>query len=163
VDVLITALNNSGIRVLGALHSSSETSLQVIVPLPLEPPIPVSLEVSHEYFGEGEITSCDQRDGSYVVDIKVGEMRREPRFTVSDPVQLTLLEMPDAPSIQGEISDLSKSGLALLASSQVPIGQPVKVELADAVVMGQVRYSKPTPEGFKTGVEIESVLIQQKT
>jgi PilZ domain len=163
VDVLITALDNSGIRVPGVLHSLSETSLQVTVSMPLLPQTPVSVEVSHEFFGDGEITTCENRDGSYFVDVKVSEMRHEPRFTVSDPVQLTLLDMPDTPSIQGEISDLSKSGLALLASSQLPIGQPVKVQLADAVVLGQVRYSNPTSEGFKTGVETESVLFQQKT
>lgn len=130
---------------------------------PLQPQTPVSLKLSDEYFGDGEITNCEPSGGSYFVDIKLNQMRREPRFTVSHPVQLTLLDMPDTPSVQGEISDLSKSGLALLASSQLPIGQPVKVELGDTVVLGQVRYSNPAPEGFKTGVETESVLFPQKT
>ena len=163
MDVLITILDDSRIRVHGALHNSGEGCLRVTVSSPLQPQTLVSLNLSDEYFGDGEITNCEYSGASYFVDIKLHQMRREPRFTVSDPVQLTLLDMPDTPSIQGEISDLSKSGLALLASSQLPIGQPVKVELGDTVVLGQVRYSKPTPEGFKTGVETQSVLFQQKT
>src|SRR5437016_14455481 len=87
LEVLITALDESGIRVFGALRKTTAGVVQVTVPIPLEMKTPVSLRLAENVQTEGEISACERHDGSYYIDVKVNELRREPRFDVNDPAK----------------------------------------------------------------------------
>ena len=135
--------------------------MQVTVPIPLEMKTPVSLRLAENVQTEGEISACERHDGSYYVDVKVNELRREPRFDVNDPAKVTVLNVPDYPSLEGQVSNLSKSGLAVTLPTGIPSGCQVKVELADGVVLGEVRYCKKAEDEFSAGVAIETVLFRE--
>jgi hypothetical protein len=51
--------------------------------------------------------------------------------------------------------DVSASGIALLASEQIPPGSPVMVNYGGANSIGEVRNCVSSPQGFRIGVEIE--------
>jgi hypothetical protein len=161
LEVLITALDDSGIRVFGSLRKTTAGVVQVTVPIPLEMKTLVSLRLAENVHTEGEITACERQDTSYFVDVRVNELRREPRFAVNDPVRVTILNVPDYPSLEGQVSNLSKSGLAVMLPTAIPSGCQVKVELADGVVLGEVRYCKKADEEFTAGVAIETVLFRE--
>jgi len=161
LEVLITALDDSGLRVLGALRKSTAGVLQVTVPIPLAANTPVSLLLAENVNTKGEITACERHDTSYFVDVRVQEMRREPRFAVNDAARVTVLSVPDYPCLEGQIADLSKSGLAVVLAAAIPSGCQVKVELTYGVVLGEVRYCRKTDDEFRAGVAIETVLFRE--
>lgn len=161
LEVLITALDDSGIQVFGALQKTIAGVLQVSVPIPLAIQMHVSLRLSDTVQTEGKITACEKREGSYFVDVKVQELRTEPRFAVNDPAQVTVINVPDYPCLEGHVLNLSKSGLALMMSTAIPTGCQVKVELTDGVVLGEVRYCKKSDEEFTAGVAIETVMFRE--
>lgn len=163
LEVLITALDDSGIRVFGALRKTTAGIVQVTVPIPLAMKTLVSLRLSENVQTEGEITACERHDTSYFVDVRVQELRREPRFAVNDPARVTVLSVPDYPSLDGQIANLSKSGLAVMLPTAIPSGCQVKVELADGVLLGEVQYCRKADEEFTAGVAIETVLFSDNS
>lgn len=158
MDVLITTLDDSGIRVHASLRKSSENVVQLAVPVPIAAQTPVSLKLSEKITTQGEIAACERHENSYLVDVKI-QLRREPRFHVNDPARVTVLNVPDYPTLDGQILNLSKSGLAVYLTSAVPTGCQVKVELADGIVLGEIRYCKKTDDEFTAGVAIETVMF----
>jgi hypothetical protein len=89
------------------------------------------------------------------------ELRREPRFKVTDPVRVTVIGLIGCPRLDGRASNLSRSGLSLVLPSRIPAGTEVTVELSGAVVSGKVRYSRKTADGVRTGVSIDAVLFRE--
>jgi hypothetical protein len=89
------------------------------------------------------------------------ELRREPRFVVTEPVRVTVIGLIGYPRLDGRASNLSRSGLSLLLPSRIPTGTEVTVELSGAVVSGKVRYSKKARDGVRTGVSIDAVLFRE--
>lgn len=161
LEILITALDDSGIRVFGSLRKTTAGVVQVSVPIPLQMKTPVCVRLSEKIQTDGEITACERHDGAYFVDVKLQEQRREPRFSVNDPARVMLLNVPDYPSLEGHIANLSKSGMALAVATAIPSGCQVKVELADGVVLGEVRYCRKSDEEFMAGVAVETVLFHE--
>jgi hypothetical protein len=89
------------------------------------------------------------------------ELRREPRFIVTDPVRVTVLGPIGYPQLDGRASNLSRSGLSLVLPSRIPAGTAVTVELSGAVVSGKIRYSKKVGDGVRTGVAIDAVRFSE--
>ena len=89
------------------------------------------------------------------------ELRREPRFIVTDPVRVSVLGLIGYPRLDGRASNLSRSGLSLVLPSRIPAGTGVTVELSGAVVSGKIRYARKTGDGFRTGVSIDAVLFRE--
>jgi hypothetical protein len=159
LEVLITALDDSGIRVFGTLRKTKAGVVQLTVPVPLATKTPVSLRLTENVQTDGEIASCERHDDSYFVDVRVNELRREIRFMVNDPARVTVLSVPDYPCVEGQLSSLSKSGLAVTLATAVPCGCQIKVELADGVVLGEARYCNKSDDEFTVGVAVETVLF----
>lgn len=158
---MLTALDDSGIRVFGALRKSTAGVVQLTLPIPLPAQTRVSLRLADDVDTEGEIASCEKHEAAYLVNVAVSnELRREPRFDVNDPVRITVINVPDYPCIDGQISNLSKSGLALTVPAAVPPGCQVKIELNDGVVLGEVRHCKKAGDEFTAGVAIETVVFR---
>lgn len=89
--------------------------------------------------------------------------RREPRFAVNDLVRVSTGKAPNQQILEGQISDLSKSGLAAFVREAVPAGTPVEVDLNDTTVFGDVRYCELMQDGYRIGIEIDSVQFRDLT
>lgn len=64
------------------------------------------------------------------------ERRREPRFAVSEPVEVMVLDADTA--FSGRTLDASESGLSLAIPSPLRVGTHLKLELPGAVMIGYV-------------------------
>lgn len=94
---------------------------------------------------EVEVVFCkaDDRNG-YSVGARLmaglnGEIRREPRIPVELNARLTCSDMPGA--TLGKVVDISRSGLGLKVSRNIPAGVGVIVELQSGIAFGEVRHS----------------------
>jgi hypothetical protein len=55
----------------------------------------------------------------------------------------------------GSILDMSKHGLSLRLPAAVPTGTPIKVELEDALVLGEVSYCRSQNGEFRVGLVVK--------
>lgn len=86
------------------------------------------------------------------------ERRREPRIDLSQPVQVTLLGNPEV-ELPAIIINISGRGLKLMVDRLVPIGSAAKVEVDDALLLGEVCYSAAEEDGYAVGLEIAHSLV----
>ena|SRR5579871_6011763 len=85
------------------------------------------------------------------------DQRREPRFSADQPVRVTVLgEHPSQYS--GRIRNASHRGLALEVAAAVEPGTPIKMELEDTIVLGEVVYCNSDPHGCLLGVQLDQML-----
>jgi hypothetical protein len=87
--------------------------------------------------------------------------RLDHRYPASLDVVLTLLTglTDPAQTCLGQLSDISKSGLSIVAPVHLAPGALVKVDFADSTLFGYVVHSNPQEEAFRTGIEVERVLL----
>ncbi len=85
------------------------------------------------------------------------EQRREPRFAIQQRVPVTLLGEPDLRR-SARIENVSGRGLGLLMKDAVRPGAAIQIELENEIVLGEVIYCRPEPEGYFLGVELDQVL-----
>jgi hypothetical protein len=86
------------------------------------------------------------------------DQRREPRFEVDQAVDITILTEP-AVRLPARVRDASGRGLGLILPQPVPPGVAVRIELADAIVLGEAIYCRDEQNGFFVGVELDQVLV----
>jgi hypothetical protein len=84
--------------------------------------------------------------------------RREPRFQADQPVVVTVLTEPQT-RIEARVKNASGRGLGLVAPVAVPPGAPVRIELDDALVLGEAIYCRDGQDGHFIGVELDQVLV----
>ena len=63
------------------------------------------------------------------------ERRVEPRFAVSEPVEVIVLDAYR--TFSGRTLEASESGLSIANPLPLPLGTPLKLGVADAVVLGE--------------------------
>ena len=86
------------------------------------------------------------------------EQRREPRFEADQAVVLTVLSDPPT-RIEARVKNASGRGLGLVAGAPVDPGAAVRIELEDAVVLGEAIYCRRESDGHFIGVELDQVLV----
>jgi PilZ domain len=86
------------------------------------------------------------------------DKRREPRFQADQPVVVTILTEPQT-RIEARVKDASGRGLGLVASVPVPAGAPVRIEIDDALVLGEAIYCRDDDDGHFIGVELDQMLV----
>lgn len=62
-------------------------------------------------------------------------------------------------SVAGRIEDISESGMCLILPSELEPEEIVRLEAADCTLFGHVVYSTRAQETFRTGIEVERVLL----
>ena len=62
-------------------------------------------------------------------------------------------------TISGRIEDISESGMCLILSRELSPEETVRVEAADSTLFGHVVYSTWKRDAFRTGIELERVLL----
>jgi hypothetical protein len=62
-------------------------------------------------------------------------------------------------SVPGRLADISEAGLCLILPCELWPEEMVKLEAADSTLFGHVAYSDWKRNAFRTGIEIERVLL----
>jgi PilZ domain len=83
--------------------------------------------------------------------------RREERFQTNQPVAITLFGEPDI-QISGQIRNISGKGIGLELAQAVAPGTTLKVQVPDALLLGEVIYCRRDESSYYVGVELEHSL-----
>ncbi len=73
------------------------------------------------------------------------------------PIVLTLLGEREV-RLSANVKNASQRGIGVVTRESLPSGAPVKIEIADAIFLGEVMYSRAAEEGFFSGIELTQVL-----
>jgi len=83
--------------------------------------------------------------------------RLEERIPFDRAVAVTLLGDIDTP-LKARVKDMSGLGIGLELEHAVPAGTALKIELDDALVLGEVVYCRRDGASFTVGVHLEQAL-----
>ena len=61
--------------------------------------------------------------------------------------------------VPGRLEDISEAGICLILPSELFPDELVRLEAADSTVFGHVVYSTWTRNAYRTGIELERVLL----
>ena len=85
------------------------------------------------------------------------DKRREPRFAAEQCV--TIVTLGERQFRQtAVIRNASGTGLGLFVKTAIASGTVLRIELEDAIVLGEVMYCRPAENGHFAGVQLEQVL-----
>ena len=85
------------------------------------------------------------------------DQRREPRFRAEQAVVVTVFGESETTE-SAVVKNASNRGLAIEMSSPVAAGTALKIQLEDAVVLGEAVYCRSAGESHLVGVELDQVL-----
>lgn len=85
------------------------------------------------------------------------ELRREPRFSSDQVVVVTLLRHPEV-RMAGRVKDYSGRGLGLETPQPIQPGSALKIELDDAIILGEAVYCRQEAGYSFIGIELNQVL-----
>lgn len=80
------------------------------------------------------------------------------RFPVNFAAKVTPLRNREN-AASGHVEDISESGICVTLPLQLAPGDIVQLDVADCVLFGHVIYSNSGSPGFRTGIEVEQVLL----
>lgn len=61
--------------------------------------------------------------------------------------------------VAGRLEDISESGMCLILPHELAVDEMVRIEAADCSVFGHVIHCKWQRNAFRTGIEVERVLL----
>ena len=62
-------------------------------------------------------------------------------------------------NIPGRLEDISEAGMCLILPTELAVDELVRLETADCTLFGHVVYSTWTRNAFRTGIEVQRVLL----
>src|SRR5579863_9260100 len=80
-------------------------------------------------------------------DEAAGRNRRREMRLQCDPANVVLEIVGHHEPVEGQIVEVSKSGLQLRVETLVPAGESVRVTRASMIINGQIRYCRPNAFG----------------
>jgi c-di-GMP-binding flagellar brake protein YcgR len=86
------------------------------------------------------------------------ERRREVRVVCDQTVRVTVLGR-HRQEMQGKAVDLSGRGMRIVLTDRIPPGDPVKIQLDDTLLLGEICYCRPNGRGYVVGIELDQALI----
>ncbi len=86
------------------------------------------------------------------------DRRLNDRSPAQFPVRVTEVQNPGSSST-AQVSDISEYGICVALPFGITPGTAVRLTMTDSVMFGFVAYSGPEGPLFRTGIEIEQVLI----
>jgi len=91
-----------------------------------------------------------------------GRNRRQEMRLPCDPGHVLLESAGHPEPVEGQIVEVSRSGLQLKLRTPVSAGESVRITRAGMIISGQIRYCRPNDAGsFDTGVAILDVQQMQ--
>ncbi len=85
------------------------------------------------------------------------DRRSEPRVEINQTAELTILGEPDR-KVTALLKNLSGRGLSVLTDCAIPLGTPVRLDVNDSVMLGEICYCASTSEGLICGIQLEQAL-----
>jgi hypothetical protein len=85
------------------------------------------------------------------------DRRSEIRVNVDQPVRVTVLG-EYRHQMEGNAIDLSGHGMRIVLPRRVAPGNAVRIDLDDAMLLGDVCYCCPNVRGFTVGVQLDQAL-----
>ena len=86
------------------------------------------------------------------------DRRYETRLPSDLPV--TIVQLEDGNRIVGSLVDISESGICASLPLALAPGTTVEVNVLEVGLYGEIVYSQPEADGFRTGVYVEQVLLE---
>jgi len=86
------------------------------------------------------------------------DQRREDRFQTDQQVQVTVLEPPGQP-FPARIRDASGRGMGISSAVEMKPGYPIKINLPNSILLGEVIFIRADGDGWFAGVELEHALF----
>ena len=86
------------------------------------------------------------------------DRRYDMRLPTYLPVSIVQLE--DGAKIVGTLVDISESGICASLPESIASGTLVQVGILQVGLFGEIVYSQPEGDGFRTGVFVEQVLLE---
>jgi hypothetical protein len=86
------------------------------------------------------------------------DQRREPRFQSDQPIVVNILSDPPT-QMAARVTNASGRGLGLVTPEPIPPGAAIRIEIDDAVVLGESIYCRPDQGSHYVGVELDQVLV----
>ena len=86
------------------------------------------------------------------------DQRREPRFEADQAVNVTILG-DQCTRMTAHVRNACGRGLGLSIPCRLQPGEAVKIEIDDAIVLGEAIYCREEDGGFFVGVELDQVLV----
>lgn len=87
------------------------------------------------------------------------EKRREPRFPSDSAISLQVLRPLSFDRLTGRITNVSRSGVAVVLNRALERGTLVQVRVGVMVLLGEVRHCARTGKEFTIGVLLEDVMV----
>jgi hypothetical protein len=84
--------------------------------------------------------------------------RREERIEANQSVRITILGEPEV-QLAGRIKNVSVRGVGLELRRRIAAGAAIKIELKDALLLGEVIFCREDAESYYAGVELEHALF----
>jgi hypothetical protein len=85
------------------------------------------------------------------------DRRFDQRIAVDLPVRLSQLD--DGLESEGQLLDISESGICSLCQAPLIPGAIVKLEVLGLTLYGHVAYSNPEDDAYRTGIFVEPALL----
>jgi hypothetical protein len=83
--------------------------------------------------------------------------RREPRFQADQQVRVTVYGPPDL-HLTAIVKNVSGRGMGIEVDGPIATGTALKIDLDDAILLGEVIYARDQGTSFYLGVELEHAL-----
>ena len=141
-----------------------EGRLRVVVAFPIPRGIRVRLAAGGAYSAGGKVMNSYALKGRFFATIHVHDegRRREARIPVNKDAEVVVLgATPEHVPVR--ITDVSKSGMGMIASQDLKRNALINMALNDVVILAEVRHCAliGTPsQGYRVGVEIRTVLYR---
>src|SRR5689334_7958837 len=107
------------------------------------------------HLSSGPLPAADPCSGS--------ERRREVRYIVSEPAVITVSQPAEFQPIEGQLVDVSRSGLKVRTARIIHRGANLHVQLKHMVVFGRACYCREVEQEmnqqFDIGIAIEQIVI----
>jgi hypothetical protein len=104
------------------------------------------------------IASGGYRNSADLSNMRLMDWRADDRKPLPFQVRATAFANPEF-SASGEVLDVSESGISVYLPLQFTPGTLVCITIKDSLLHGSVLYSIPERSFFRTGIELNQVLI----
>jgi hypothetical protein len=111
------------------------------------------------------VISCHDENPSRVcaIDTDIHPSQKHVRSDRRVPVQLSaVVIMPARDKIAAKVIDMSRSGLGLELSAEVPVGARIPVEFISGTVFGEVRHCSAISLVYRAGMRIDEFVIRKR-
>ena len=85
------------------------------------------------------------------------ERRCEVRVSLDQMICVTVLGANSFP-MQGTAADLSGRGIRIVVPARIAVGDPLRIDFEDVLLLGEVCYCQPYGRDFMIGVQLDQAL-----